>query len=170
MASMDIEVFPPDRLISHERHFRCALGRGGARAEKHEGDGATPVGRWPLRSIMYRPDRIAAPRSGLPTRPISPHDGWCDDPHHVAYNTLVTKPFAASHEDLWREDHVYDVIVELGYNDSPPRAGLGSAIFMHVARPGYTATEGCIALAREDLLAVLSGCGMQTALVIHPPA
>lgn len=138
--------------------FRSALGKGGVRpeAEKREGDGATPLGRYPLRQVFYRPDRLAAPQTRLPLQALTPQDGWCDDPLDPAYNRFVTLPYGASHEKLWREDAVYDLIVVLGHNDDPPVPGLGSAIFMHVARPDYSGTEGCVALALPDLLALLA--------------
>jgi L,D-peptidoglycan transpeptidase YkuD (ErfK/YbiS/YcfS/YnhG family) len=154
----DIIVTSDGTLQFGGLHFRCALGRGGAlpEAEKREGDGATPLGRYPLRQIFYRPDRMAAPQTRLPLQALTPQDGWCDDPHDPAYNRFVALPYAASHEKLWREDAVYDVIVVLGHNDDPPVPGLGSAIFMHVARPDYSGTEGCVALALPDLLALLA--------------
>jgi L,D-peptidoglycan transpeptidase YkuD (ErfK/YbiS/YcfS/YnhG family) len=171
---------PPDRGMSdllvtsdgiltyRGLRFRCALGKGGIRAEadKREGDGATPLGRYPVRQILYRPDRLDAPATVLPVQALTPQDGWCDDPADPAYNRFVTLPFAASHEKLWRQDHVYDVIVVLGHNDDPPVPGLGSAIFMHVARPDYSGTEGCIALALPDLLALLQVAPRNAALQI----
>ncbi len=137
--------------------FRCAIGKGGMieAARKQEGDGASPVGSWPLRRVFWRPDRVSEPETVLPKRTISQFDGWCDATDHPAYNQLVTLPMSASHERLWRDDHVYDVVVELGYNDDPVVAGKGSAIFLHIARPDYKPTQGCAALALEDLLAVL---------------
>lgn len=148
--------------------FRCALGKGGCKpeADKREGDGATPLGRYPLRQVLYRPDRLKAPATRLPSRPLDPADGWCDDPADPAYNRPVRLPYAASHEKLWREDHVYDVIVELGHNDDPPIPGLGSAIFMHVARPDYAGTEGCVALALPDLQALLVAVPANVAMQI----
>lgn len=136
---------------------RCALGKGGlvAARDKREGDGASPIGAWPARQVLYRPDREAAPDTALRVTALGPADGWCDDPAAAAYNRPIVKPFAARHEDLWRDDSVYDLIVPLGYNDDPVAPGLGSAIFLHVAREGYLATEGCIALAPADLRAVL---------------
>jgi L,D-peptidoglycan transpeptidase YkuD (ErfK/YbiS/YcfS/YnhG family) len=136
--------------------FTAALGRGGLRADKHEGDGATPVGLLPLRYVLYRPDRLAAPSCSVPVRPIGRQDGWCDDPSHPAYNTAVTLPIEASAESLWRDDAVYDIIGVLGWNDAPIRAGFGSAIFLHLARPDYAPTEGCVALASDDLRRVLA--------------
>lgn len=136
---------------------RCALGRSGVRPArlKREGDGASPLGSWPMRQIFFRPDRLERPETALPADPIIPEAGWCDAPASPLYNRPVILPFAASHERLWREDHVYDLIVVLGYNDDPPIPGRGSAIFLHLARPDYSPTEGCIACALPDLLAFL---------------
>ena len=138
--------------------FPCALGRGGVTRTKKEGDGATPVGVWPLRRLLVRPDRIAVNDlvTDLPSSPIDRLDGWCDAPAHAAYNRPVRLPFDAGHEVMWRDDHLYGLVVILGHNDAPPVPGCGSAIFMHLARPDYGPTEGCVALAREDLLAVLA--------------
>lgn len=151
----DMAVTADGRLRWRRRDYRCAVGRGGVRTAKVEGDGATPAGRHPLRRVLYRPDRLAAPATLLPTIPLAPDDGWCDDPAHGDYNTMVGLPHPGRCEALWRGDAVYDVIVVLGYNDGPVVAGRGSAIFLHVARPGYAPTEGCVALALPDLLAVL---------------
>ena len=98
---------------------------------------------------------------------LTPIDGWCDDPDHKKYNRFVSLPFAGSHEDLWREDHVYDIIVEVGYNDDPPVPMLGSAIFMHIAREIYDPTQGCVALAEDDLRIVLRHCNSDTRLRIN---
>jgi len=144
----------------------CAVGRGGIRGEKREGDGVTPAGVWPIRRVLYRPDRIAPPRTELPIAEIRPQDGWCDDPADPHYNEPVTLPHPASHEELWREDGIYDLIGILGYNDDPPEAGRGSAIFIHVARPGFEATAGCVALTLPDLLMLLEQAGPSAALHI----
>lgn len=136
--------------------YPCALGRAGIRGDKREGDGATPAGLFPLRRVLYRSDRGAAPRSGLPTEPLSPDDGWCDDPDHAAYNTRVRLPFPARAERLWREDHLYDRLVVIGHNDDPAIPGRGSAVFIHVAAEGLAPTEGCIALERADLEALIA--------------
>jgi L,D-peptidoglycan transpeptidase YkuD (ErfK/YbiS/YcfS/YnhG family) len=136
--------------------FRAALGHGGIRADKQEGDGATPAAVLPLRSVLYRPDREAPPTCAVPVRRLHPFDGWCDDPASHAYNRMVRLPSQASAEALWREDAVYDIIGVLGWNDAPVRPNLGSAIFLHLARPGFAPTEGCIALAAADLRRVLA--------------
>ncbi|MCX7685368.1 MAG: L,D-transpeptidase family protein [Acetobacteraceae bacterium] len=136
--------------------LRCAIGRGGARADKREGDGATPAGLLPLRRVLYRADRVAAPACAVPVEPIGPQDGWCDDPSHPDYNRPVTLPHPARHERLWREDPLYDILGVLGWNDAPVAKGRGSAIFLHVARPDLAPTEGCIALPERELREVLA--------------
>ncbi len=134
----------------------CALGRSGQRALKREGDGATPRGAFALEAVLYRPDRLPRPRTGLPLRPLQPQVGWCDAAGDRNYNRCVRHPYSASAEELWRSDGLYDVVVVLGYNRCPRIKGRGSAIFMHVARPGFQPTEGCIALRRADLVRLLS--------------
>lgn len=124
--------------------------------KKREGDGASPIGVWPIKQVIYRPDRIVALTTSLPTISMRPSDGWCDDPAHPDYNRPVILPFEASHEVMWKDESVYDIVVVLGHNDDPPVAGAGSAIFMHVAREGYQATEGCVALSESDLREVLA--------------
>ena len=139
------------------RRVRCALGPAGVTpaAAKREGDGASPAGAWPLRRVIYRPDRRPAPQTELPVQALAPDDGWCDAPADPAYNRPVTLPYPASAEQLWREDAVYDLIVILGHNDDPVVPGAGSAIFLHLARPDYAPTQGCVALAAGDLEALL---------------
>ncbi len=138
------------------QRYRAALGRGGLVADKREGDGGTPIGLLPLRRVLYRADRVARPRAAAPVMPLGPSDGWCNDPGDVAYNTAVKLPNSVRHEALWRADPVYDVIGVLGWNDDPPRRGRGSAIFLHVARPDYAPTQGCVALGLADLLDALA--------------
>ncbi|MFO0388450.1 MAG: L,D-transpeptidase [Alphaproteobacteria bacterium] len=135
--------------------YRCAIGRSGFAPKHQEGDGITPVGIFPLRECWYRADKMDTPETGLRLKIIQPDDGWCDDPKSLEYNRHVKLPFAASHENLWRDDDMYDLIVPMGYNDDPIVSGLGSAIFLHVAKPDYSYTEGCVALAKADLLEIL---------------
>lgn len=153
-------------LHCNGRSYRCAIGKNGFSRTKKEGDGTTPIGTFPLRECWYRMDRLEAPRTKLPLRLIRPEDGWCDDPASADYNTHVRLPYEASHEKLFRDEHVYDLIIPLGYNDDPVIAGKGSAIFMHIAKPGYNGTEGCIALAEADLLEILGDCGPSTTITI----
>ena len=166
---MDLHVDPSGVLRWPGARARCALGRGGVRTDKREGDGATPAGAWPLRRVLFRADRLAKPDTRLPIQALTPNDGWCDDPAASAYNKPVVLPFAASHERLWRDDRLYDVIVVLGHNDDPPVAGKGSAIFMHVARDDFGPTEGCVALALRDLLRLLAACAPGDTLRVQRP-
>ena len=107
---------------------------------------------FPLRRIYFRNDRLVLPKVRLPARPISEHDGWCDDPRSPTYNRLVHIPNEWSHEKMWRDDGLYDLVVVVGYNDDPPEGEWGSAIFLHIARDDYAPTQGCVAFARDDLL------------------
>lgn len=136
----------------------CALGQGGvvAASAKVEGDGASPIGVWPIRRVLYRPDRGPPPPTALPRQAIAPDDGWCDAPDDPRYNQPVRHPYPASAEALWRDDHVYDIVVVLGHNDAPVVRGAGSAIFWHLAHPDYRPTAGCVAVARADMLAALA--------------
>ncbi len=148
---------------------RCALGRSGITAVdlKREGDGASPAGVWPMRQLFWRADRLARPETALPVTALIPEAGWCDDPADPFYNRPVLLPYPASHEKLWRDDHLYDLIVPLGYNDDLVIAGKGSAIFLHVAREDYAPTEGCVACALPDLLALLADAKPGDALEIR---
>lgn len=135
-----------------DKVWRAAVGKGGIQAEKTEGDGVSPIGCWPIRRVLYRADKLkTAPISVFETAAINPQDGWCDAADHPDYNRPVRLPFAASHEEMWRKDDLYDIVVVLGQNDDPIVPGGGSAIFLHVASEGYGPTAGCAALTLEDL-------------------
>lgn len=155
-------------LTFGETHSPCAIGKAGVTLQKREGDHASPIGVFALRKIYYRSDKGIVPDCVLPCHAITPEDGWCDDPKHPLYNQKISRPFDASHETLWRDDHLYDVIVVLGHNDAPPVPGAGSCIFMHVAKEGYTGTEGCVALKLPDLLALLKHVSVDTLIEILP--
>ncbi len=165
---MKFEARATGRFVWNDRTVRCALGKGGVvdAAHKREGDGASPLGDWPIRRVFFRPDRLQAPKTGLNLQEILADDGWCDAPGDENYNRLVKLPYPASAEKMWREDSVYDVVVELGYNDDPAVDGLGSAIFLHVKRGDYEPTEGCVALSLDDLLNVLADAGPGSSLRI----
>jgi len=146
---------------------RAAIGPGGIAVKGGEGDGITPRGVWPVREVFYRADRMTPPRTALPLRAIRPTDGWCDAPDDPNYNRLVTLPYPASAETMWRADHLYDLVMVLGFNDDPVVPGKGSAIFLHLAKPGYADTHGCVALARDDALAALAQLRPGDAVVIR---
>jgi L,D-peptidoglycan transpeptidase YkuD (ErfK/YbiS/YcfS/YnhG family) len=140
------------------RRVRCALGRTGVTpaSDKREGDGKSPAGVWPIRRVLYRPDKGGAPHTTLPVAALEPDDGWCDEPRDDAYNRPVKLPHPGSFETMWRDDDLYDLVVVLGHNDDPVVPGAGSAIFLHLAREDLRPTEGCVALARTDLEALLA--------------
>lgn len=153
-------------LVVGARRYPVALGRNGRRTRKREGDGATPVGSWRIVEVFYRPDRGLRPESGVPLRRILPRDGWCDAPGDRNYNRRVRLPYPASAESLWREDHLYDIVVVLDHNRQPRTRGGGSAIFMHIARDGYGPTEGCIAICGKDMRLVLRGLRLGARIVV----
>jgi L,D-peptidoglycan transpeptidase YkuD (ErfK/YbiS/YcfS/YnhG family) len=135
--------------------LRCALGQTGIRVAKREGDHATPAGSYRLLALLQRYDRLPRLRTAKTGRPIHPQDGWCDDPRAGPYNCAVTLPSRVGHERLYRDDHVYDLLVILDHNQRPRVRGHGSAIFFHLARPDYAGTEGCIAISRDDMRRLL---------------
>jgi L,D-peptidoglycan transpeptidase YkuD (ErfK/YbiS/YcfS/YnhG family) len=156
-VGMDLIVKNSGTALWGNHSFRCAIGKNGiiAAEDKREGDGKTPAGRWPIREVFYRADRVAKPETRLPSHVISPNDGWSDDPKDPNYNKHIRHPYPMSAEHLWRDDHLYDYVVILGHNDDPVRPGYGSAIFLHVAPENYGPSEGCVTLNPQDLLKVL---------------
>lgn len=148
--------------------FRCALGRGGIVATKREGDGGTPVGSFPLRRLFVRADRGTVPKAPVPVAITRQDDGWCDAPEHPDYNRHVALPFAASHEKMWLDSDVYDLVLVIGHNDDPPVPFMGSAVFVHLAQPDYGPTAGCIAFRRADLETILGLLGPGDRVVVRP--
>jgi L,D-peptidoglycan transpeptidase YkuD (ErfK/YbiS/YcfS/YnhG family) len=157
-----VAAVKPSPLDPRRAHLRfgpvlieAALGKGAISAFKREGDGATPLGDLAVVSGFRRGGSLTAAPSAVPLRRVGRLDGWCDAPDHGAYNRPVRLPFPASHETLLRSDRLYDFVLVLDWNIRSRRRGRGSAIFLHVARPGYQPTEGCIALKRQDLIRLL---------------
>jgi L,D-peptidoglycan transpeptidase YkuD (ErfK/YbiS/YcfS/YnhG family) len=155
------------RLIWPGGSARAAVGRAGVTMHKTEGDGATPAGTFPLLRAFYRADRIAAPQSGLPAQALTPRDAWVDDPADPNYNRLVSLPYPAHAEPMWRDDGVYDLLVVIGYNMSPVVPGAGSAIFLHLAHPDFSPTAGCIAVEKRELVALVPLLGPGSAIAIR---
>lgn len=142
------------------RTVPVALGRSGTGFDKREGDGRTPAGIWRILQVRYRPDHGPRPNTRLPCIPLRRDDGWCDDPADRRYNRPVRLPLggrrAISHERMWREDELYDLMLVLDHNTRPRVARHGSAVFVHLARPGFAPTAGCVALRRADLRRLLA--------------
>lgn len=150
------------------RWFRCAIGHGGIRSEKHEGDGATPVGIWRLTNGMWRGDRLPRPPTLLNLRKAGPQDKWSDDPRDPAYNQPVRGiHWRFSHERMRRSDPLYDIVLVTDHNSSPPVPGLGSAIFVHCWRAARHPTAGCVAFQRDDLLWIMKRWTNRSRLVIR---
>ncbi len=158
---------PGRMLICGDLKSPCSVGRTGVRQDKHEGDGATPAGRYPLRRLLFRQDRIASIATQLPITPIQATDGWSDDPEDPLYNQSVTLPRTWHHEDLWRSDSLYNIVIVIGYNDAPAIPGKGSAIFLHVASPSMAATDGCVGLPLTALVKLAGLCDTTTFIDIR---
>jgi len=164
---MELAIHPQGVAYLQGQEFTCALGRSGVSDHKVEGDGATPSGKFGMRNVLYRADRVAAPKSFLPIAALSSEDGWCDAPDDPDYNRRVILPHRASCESLWRDDHIYDLIVVTRYNEAPAISGKGSAIFIHIARDGYTGTEGCIAFSEPDFRLILAEIGPEDIIQVQ---
>ncbi len=145
----------------------CALGKGGIRAIKREGDGGTPLARVRLLSCYVRADNVVSRATLLPMARISPMLGWCEVPGDRNYNRPVRLPYAASCETMRRADALYDIVIVLDWNIIPRRRNGGSAIFFHVARPGLTPTEGCVALPGDVMRRLLPRLSARTVLTVR---
>jgi len=155
------------RLALAHRVRRAALGRSGIKALKREGDGATPLGRFSVRQVLYRADRMARPRTQFPIHAICASDGWCEDPHDRRYNRPIKVAPHARGDRLARKDRLYDFIVEIDHNTRPRIAGRGSAVFIHAAREGFAPTAGCVALELNMLRRLLTRLGPRTKIVVE---
>jgi L,D-peptidoglycan transpeptidase YkuD (ErfK/YbiS/YcfS/YnhG family) len=144
-----------------------ALGRTGIKADKREGDGGTPRGRFHPVRLWWRADRLPRPQTLLPLRRIGPADAWCEDPHDRRYNQAFRRSANEPGDRLRRNDALYDLIVEIDHNTRPKVAGRGSAVFLHLVRPGFTPTAGCVAMRRRDLQRLLGRLTPKTRILIQ---
>jgi L,D-peptidoglycan transpeptidase YkuD (ErfK/YbiS/YcfS/YnhG family) len=154
-------------LTAGGRTAPVALGRGGVRANKREGDGGTPKGSFRPRRLWWRADRHPRPLTFLPVRPIRPEDAWCEDPASRHYNRPMRLERGHSGDRLRRDDHLYDFIVEIDHNSSPRIAGRGSAVFLHLARENFAPTAGCVSMTKATMLRLLARLGPRTRIVIE---
>lgn len=156
------------QLIAGSLVLPCALGKGGIVSRKREGDGGTPLTQMRLLHGYRRTGQNNyAGRTALAMRAMRSSDGWCDALQDRNYNRPVKRPYPASHEAMWREDGLYDICIVMDWNITPRRQGCGSAIFFHLAKPGYTPTEGCIALSRRDMLRILPHISAETVIRVR---
>lgn len=153
-------------LLLDGQAIAVALGRGGIKANKAEGDGGTPRGRFRPRRLWWRADRHTRPATRLTARPIRDADAWCEDPSSRAYNRPIRLAQGAAGDRLARADHLYDFIIEIDHNVRPRIAGRGSAVFLHLARPNFAPTAGCVAMTRAAMLRLLKRIGPDTRIVI----
>jgi L,D-peptidoglycan transpeptidase YkuD (ErfK/YbiS/YcfS/YnhG family) len=154
-------------LFAGPKALRVSLGRGGIKADKREGDGGTPAGRFRPVRLWWRADRLPRPQTLLPLRQIQPDDAWCEDPADRRYNQAIRRSANEPGDRLRRSDRLYDLIIEIDHNTRPRVAGRGSAVFIHVARKGYASTAGCVALNQGDLLRLLARLSPKTRIIIH---
>ncbi len=147
--------------------FRCALGKGGVKKKTMEGDNITPKGIFKIIKIYYRPDKIKKIKTLIKKIKIKKNMGWCDDPSSRFYNKLINLPTKYTHEKLYRNDSLYDLIVVLSYNTNPIIKNKGSAIFIHIAKNSYKKTKGCIALKKEHLIEIISKIKKNTKIKIN---
>jgi L,D-peptidoglycan transpeptidase YkuD (ErfK/YbiS/YcfS/YnhG family) len=154
-------------LLAGTLALPVALGRAGIKANKREGDGATPRGTFRLKRLWWRADRQPRPATGLPARRIGPNDGWCEDPSDRCYNRPIKLAPASAADRLARADGLYDFIIEIDHNTRPRVAGRGSAVFIHVARPGFAPTAGCVALEFNSLRRLLARVGPRTRIMVE---
>jgi L,D-peptidoglycan transpeptidase YkuD (ErfK/YbiS/YcfS/YnhG family) len=171
LARIDVRARPANRrqgwLAAGPWRIPVALGRTGIKANKREGDGATPAGCFRLVRLWWRPDRLARPPTGLPVRRIRPGDGWCEDPADRRYNSPIRLKPGGTGDGLSRVDALYDLMIEIDHNTRPRIAGRGSAVFILVARPRLAPTAGCIAMPATVLRQLIRHLGPKTTIRIH---
>jgi len=155
------------KLILDKYRIKCAIGKRGIGNKKREGDKITPKGKFKIKTILYRKDRVSHFRSKITKLSIKKNMGWCDDPKSKKYNKLIRLPFKGSAEKLYRGDNTYDIILVLNYNLNPIRKGKGSAIFIHVAKKNYKNTLGCIAVSKKNLKKIIKKINKSTIVNIN---
>ena len=142
-------------IKSSKYTFKCFLGKNGITCNKKEGDLKTPKGTFPLKYVMYRPDRVKKPKTNLPIYVIKKNHVCCDDPKSSFYNKILETKNLDLGEKLWRKDILYDILIVIGYNDNPIIKGKGSAIFLHLANKNTITTKGCVAVEKKNMIKLL---------------
>jgi L,D-peptidoglycan transpeptidase YkuD (ErfK/YbiS/YcfS/YnhG family) len=147
--------------------FRCAFGKNGIKKKTKEGDKITPIGIFKITKIYYRHDKIKNLKTSIKKIKIKKNMGWCDDPDSHFYNQQISLPNNFGHEKLYRNDHLYDLILVINYNTNPIIKNKGSAIFIHIAKKNYKKTKGCIALKKKHLIELISKIKKNTKIKIN---
>ena len=147
--------------------LKCSIGKSGIKDSKKEGDLATPKGVFELGLLYYRKDRNKSLKSKLKKKVIKKNMGWCDDIKSRRYNQEIYFPFKYKAEKLYREDKIYDIFINIKYNQSPVVKGKGSAIFLHNTNTKYKPTKGCVAISKRDFLKILPLIDSKTKISIN---
>jgi len=157
------------KKIIHFREYKikCAIGKRGITSSKKEGDKCTPRGKFKVKYILFRKDRVKNLKCKLKKVEIEKNMGWCDDPKSKHYNKLIKFPFSMSAEKLFLKKNIYDICLVLNYNMSPIKKGKGSAIFFHLASRRYSPTRGCIAISKFNMIKILKLINRQTKIIIN---
>ena len=146
---------------------KCAIGKRGIGIKRKEGDLITPIGKYKIKYILYRKDRIRKIQSKLKKIVITKNMGWCDDPKSKDYNKLIKLPTNYSYEKLYRRESIYDLILVLNFNMRPIVKKKGSAIFIHIAKKNHKKTEGCVAINKIQLLKIIKKLKKNTKVLIE---
>ncbi|MDC6483133.1 L,D-transpeptidase family protein [Candidatus Pelagibacter sp.] len=162
---MQIIITNKDTLLYDEFKFKCSIGKNGKTSKKIEGDNKTPKGSYALGPLYYRKDRLPKPLTKLKVIEIKKNFGWCDDIKSKFYNRPIKINNKVSHEKLYRKDKKYDFLIPIKYNSIKPKKSKGSAIFLHLTN-NYKKTQGCIAIAKKDMLILLKLINKQTKIKI----
>jgi L,D-peptidoglycan transpeptidase YkuD (ErfK/YbiS/YcfS/YnhG family) len=163
-----MHIFIKNKYLIYDNYrLKCAVGKRGINYKKREGDFITPIGKYKIKYILYRKDRVKKLKTSIKKISIKKNMGWCDDSKSKKYNQLIKYPFNLSSEKLFRKDNIYDIILILNYNMNPIQKKRGSAIFIHVARKNYKKTKGCVAVKKKELITLISKIKRKTVVNIN---
>ena len=155
------------KYLTYDKYrVKCAIGKRGIGIKKKEGDLITPIGEYKIKFLLYRKDKIKNIRTKLKKIVITRYLGWCDDPRSKKYNKLIKLPNDYNHENLFRKDNSYDIILVLNYNMQPTKKNKGSAIFIHIAKKNYKKTQGCVAINKNSILKLITKIQKNTRVII----
>ena len=153
-------------LCVDDFQFRCSIGKNKLKKNKQEGDKSTPIGKFKLKYLYYRKDRIKKVTTKIKKKIIKKNLGWCNDVKNTKYNKPIIVNKKICHEKMFRYDKKYDLVIVLDYNMKNPIPGKGSAIFIHITK-NYSPTEGCIALCERDLKILLKIISKKTYVLVN---